>query len=151
MFPKIFIRLLALGCLLSLSSCETYKSEFMLGWTQLEAQGIQPVRPTPPSLGYRRLQAYGTVNEAVKLFLQAKGYPDYIIEQPGFVSIKIVCYYLGKNQAYLIQSTGNYAPSTRFLGPEPIGEKDRKLFKALADLEKVAASYSEAAATQTSR
>lgn len=136
-----FASLLLAGTLL-LSSCETYKNSFMLGWTQMDAQGIQPVRANPPTLGYRRLKAYASINEAVNVFLQGKGYPDYIIEQPGF-STKVVCFYLAKNQAYLIQSTGNYAPSTRVLGPEPIGEKDKNLFKALREVEKAAASYGE--------
>jgi hypothetical protein len=139
----IYFRLLALACTLGLVSCESYKSEFMLCYTQLEAQGIQPVRSSPPTLGYRRLKAYGTSNDTIKLFLQAKGYPDYIIEQHGLKPFKMFCYYISKNQAYLVQSTGNYAPSTRILGPDPIGEKDKKFFISLAETEREAASYQQ--------
>ena len=146
--PRITLRLLFALCLLAgLPACETYKSQFVLGWTQIEAQGVQPVRAKPPTLAYKRLQAHASLNTAVKLFLQAKGYPDYIIEVPGFVQVRIVCYYTGSNQAYLLQSTGNHAPSTRILGPEPIGEKDKKLFKALAELEKAASAYTETPAS----
>lgn len=132
--------LLALSTLL-LSSCESYKSNFLLGWTYAEAQGIQPIRANPPTIGYRRLKAYSTVNEAMKMFLQAKGMPDYIIEKPGF-STRIACFYTVKNQAYLLEMHGHYAiQGMKVLGPEPIGEKDLKLFKALNEVEKATAAY----------
>lgn len=134
--------LLTLSVLL-LSSCEAYKSNFMLGWTYADAQGIQPVRANPPTIGYRRLQAYATVNQAMKMFLQAKGMPDYIIEKPVFSS-RIACFYLTKNHAYLLEMSGHYAiQGMKVLGPEPIGEKDLKLFKALNEVEKATAAYQQ--------
>jgi hypothetical protein len=135
----LFVMFLIVG----LPACEAYKSQLFLNWTQIEARGIQPVRAKPPTLGYKRLHAHAGLNTAVKLFLQAKGYPDYIIEVPSFLQVRIVCYYTGPNQAYFLQSTGNHASSIRILGPEPIGEKDKKLFKALEELERAASAYNE--------
>jgi hypothetical protein len=141
----ILIRFLFATLLLaSLTSCQNYRNQFILGWTQMEAQGLQPVRSSPPSLAYKRLQAHSELNIAVKLFFQAKGWPDYIVEVPGIVQVCIVCYYMKKGEAYLLQSPGYYAPKTRILGPEPIGEKDKKLMKALAELEKATRAYSSA-------
>lgn len=134
--------LLAVLTLLSLlTSCESYKSASYLGWTQMDAQGLQAVRENPPSLAWKRLKAHAGVNDVVKLFLQSKGMPDYILENQGFWEVRICCFYESKNQAWLILSKGNSARTTRILGPEPIGEKDRKLFKALTELEKAAAAY----------
>jgi hypothetical protein len=136
------IRILLLTLLLaSLTSCQNYMNQIMLSWTQLEAQGLQPVRSSPPSLAYKRLKAYSELNGAVRLFFQSKGWPDYIVEVHGIMRVRIVCYYVKKDQAYMLQSTGNYAYSTRILGPEPIGAKDKKLFKALGELEKATNAY----------
>ena len=126
----------------SLASCETYKSATYLGWTQVDAQGLMPVRENPPSLAWKRLKAHAALNDVVKLFLQSHGMPDYIIESQGLWQGGICLFYQSKNQAWMILSKGNQARTTRILGPEPIGEKDRKLFKALAELEKAAAAYS---------
>ncbi len=140
---RLLLVLLAFTPLL-LTSCEAYKSNFMLGWTYAEAQGIQPIRANPPTIGYRRLKAYSTVNEAMKMFLQAKGMPDYIIEKPEFTSSRIACFYLTKNHAYLLQLPGHYAiQGMKVLGPEPIGEKDLKLFKALNEVEKATAAFQQ--------
>ncbi len=140
-------RLLRLGTLVaacaSLASCQTYKSQAYLGWTQAEAGGIQIVRENPPSLAWKRLQAHADVNAAVKLFLQEKGMPDYLLESHGLLEVRLCCFYEKKNEAWLILAKGYQPAGTRLLGPEPIGEKDRRLFKAIDELQRAASAYAE--------
>lgn len=124
-----------------LASCQLYKSQAYLGWTQAEAGGIQIVRENPPSLAWKRLQAHADVNAAVKLFLQDKGMPDYVLESHGLIEVRICCFYEKKNEAWLILAKGYQAAGTRLLGPEPIGEKDRRLFKAIDELQQAASAY----------
>ncbi len=124
-----------------LASCQLYKSQAYLGWTQAEAGGIQIVRENPPSLAWKRLRAHADVNAAVKLFLQDKGMPDYVLESHGLIEVRICCFYEKKNEAWLILAKGYQAAGTRLLGPEPIGEKDRRLFKAIDELQQAASAY----------
>lgn len=133
---------LAAACA-SLASCQLYKSQAYLGWTQAEAGGIQVVRQNPPSLAWKRLQAHADVNEAVKFFLKDKGMPDYVLENHGLIEVRICCFYEKKNEAWLILAKGYQAAGTRILGPEPIGEKDRRLFKAMDELQQAASAYAE--------
>jgi hypothetical protein len=140
---KIFsLFLIALFCL-SLSSCQTYMHAVELELTQPQAGGIMSVQATPPSTGYRRLQAYAGLNEAIRFFIQAKGYPEYYIEKRQFSKVAMVCFYPKKNQAYMVQSIGYTPQNTRILGPEPIGEKDKRLFKAIREVENAALAYEQ--------
>lgn len=125
----------------TLASCQMYKSQAYLGWTQAEAAGLQIVREQPPSLAWKRLQAHADVNAAVKFFLQDKGMPDYLLESHGLIEVRLCCFYAKKNEAWLILAKGYQAPGTRILGPEPIGEKDRRLFKAIDELQQAASAY----------
>jgi hypothetical protein len=138
---KPFLLLFSALLSLSLTSCQTYMQALELEMTQPQADGILAVKATPPSTGYRRLQAYAGLNEAIQFFLQAKGYPEYYIEKRQFSKVAMVCFYPKKNQAYMVQSIGYSPTSTRILGPEPIGEKDKRLFKALREVEKAASAY----------
>jgi hypothetical protein len=126
-----------------LTACQLYKSQAYLGWTQAEATGLQIVSDDPPSLAWKRLQAHADLNGAVKTFLQTRGMPDYLLEDNGLIEVRLCCFYEKKNEAWLILSKGNHAPSTRILGPEPIGEKDRRLFKAIRELQRAAAAYGQ--------
>lgn len=138
------VRLCCLALLgFALASCQLYKSQAYLGWTQAEADGIQIVRANPPSLAWKRLQAHADVNATVKFFLQDKGMPDYLLESHGLLEVRICCFYEKKNEAWLILAKGYQAAGTRILGPEPIGEKDRRLFKAIEELQQAASAYAE--------
>lgn len=127
----------------SLASCQAYKSQAYLGWTLAEAGGIQIVRENPPSLAWKRLQAHADINAAVKFFLQEKGMPDYLLENHGLIEIRLCCFYEKKNEAWLILAKGYQSEGTRILGPEPIGEKDRRLFKAINELQQAASAYAK--------
>jgi len=135
---------------LLLIGCQTASSAFMLGYTEMEAGGIQAVRAVPPSLAYRRLKARGDLDPIVKLFFQAKGYPDFSVEKPGTFRSEIVCFYSAKGHAYMLRTNEFNPMKTEILGPAPIGEKDKKLFKALQELEKAAAAYAETPAAASS-
>ncbi len=127
----------------TLTSCQVSQDAFELGATQANSNGLMSVRSAPPTIGFRRLQAYSGLNPAIKVFVQAKGYPDFIIEQRKLGKMAMVCFYPKKNQAYMIQTLLNLPGETQVLGPEPIGEKDKRLFKAIREVENAASAYGQ--------
>ena len=130
-------------CLLAVS-CETYKSAAYLGWTQMDSDGLQPVSEKPPTVGWKRLKAHAGVNDGIKLFLQTKGMPDFLVEKNGLLGDATLClFYVGKNEAWLLEYSTINPMKMKALGPAPIGEKDRRLFQALRDVEAAAAAYGE--------
>jgi hypothetical protein len=143
MHPFFKNLLLILATWLTLTSCQVSKDAFELGATQANSNGLMSVRATPPSIGYRRLEAYSGLNSAIKGFVQTKGYPDFIIEQRKLGKMAMVCFYPKKNQAYMIQALLNLPEETQVLGPEPIGEKDKRLFKAIREVENAALAYGQ--------
>ena len=103
------------------------------------------VAGNPPSLGYQRLQYHSSACPAVKKFLEIRGYPNFIIEDTGLTSRKIVLYYVKSNQAYLLGITTGFAPQKFDVsGPEPIGKQTRALFDALDKLDLAEASHARA-------
>jgi hypothetical protein len=140
MSQKLFL-LLSGSLVLLLSSCQNVAKFSYLASTQRQAEGLQSIRIDPPNVGYQRLTTHAELNSSIKIFLQKKGQPDYIIEDRRGPALRIVCFYVKKNQAYLIQAIGFQPKNTRVLGPEPIGEKDRRLFKALNEVKKATEAY----------
>ena len=132
------------GCLLSvaLPSCTLTHGAFMEGATDQAANHkVLPVRAQPESLAHKRLTYHSEVYPGLKMFLQLRGQPDYIIEDNGFTKRQIVMFYLKKDQAYLMElDNGLSGQQTKVKGPEPIGKKTRDLLDALQHLEKAASN-----------
>ena len=125
-------------------SCNTYKSAAYLGWTHAESQGLQPVQEKPPSTGWKRLKAHAELNDGVKIFLQTKGMPDFLVEKNGLLGDTSLClFYAAKNQAWMLEYNTINPLRMKTLGPAPIGEKDRRLFQALREVEAAAAAYGQ--------
>jgi hypothetical protein len=139
--PRRWIVPLAAALSFGLSSCQTYQTLYMLEKTAPVANRLTAVTANPPNLAYQRLRAHSELNQALLEFLTAKGDPEFIVEEQRFSTHQIVMYYPKRNEAYLMRSAPYQASSTVFLGPEPIGEKDKRLFKALREVEKAAAAY----------
>lgn len=137
--PALFLVLITLAALLP--GCATTH-----GTTNADARDrVLHVTENPPSMGYQRLQYHSGVSPALKGFLQVNGYPDFIIEDTGFRSRKIVMYYVKPNKAYLLTiTTGLVGQKFDVSGPEPIGKQTRALFEALNKLERAEASLAAA-------
>ena len=129
----------------TLSGCEMYKGTFLEGATDLKASGkMLAVHAEPESLGHKRLRYHSLVYSGLKVLLQMKGDPDYIVEETGFTKRRVVMFYLKKNEAYLMElDTTLVGPQSKLRGPEPIGKKTRELLDALTRLEKAKAAIGE--------
>lgn len=125
-------------------SCQTYQSAAYLGLTQSRSQGLQPVVEKPPSTGWKRLKAHAAMNDHVKIFLQSKGMPDFLVEENSLMGDASLClFYERKNQAWMLQYSTINPLRVKVLGPAPIGEKDRRLFQALREVDAAAAAYGQ--------
>jgi hypothetical protein len=130
-------------CLMTVS-CAPYQSAAYLGWSRLDAEGLQPVQEKPPTIGWKRLKAHANVNDAVKLFLQSKGMPDFLVEKTGLLGDTSLClFYDRKNEAWMLEYHTVHTTRIKVLGPAPIGEKDRRLFQALREVDAAAAAYGQ--------
>ena len=106
---------------------------------------ILHVTEDPPSFGFKRLTQHAAASAALKEFLEARGHPDFIIEDTGLVSRKLVLYYVKPDQAYLLSiKKGLTAQKFDVSGPEPIGKRTRELFDALTKLEQAEANLANA-------
>ncbi len=148
--PRCLVVALSLSLMTGLVSCQNFidaaasvSSSTTLGWTYDQSKGLQPVRANPPSVAYRRLTARANLVPSLKMYLQAKGYPDYMVEDAGPYSSSIVCFHVAKNEAYLMKISEFQYDKVKIIGPAPIGEKDKRLFKAMKELEKAASAYAE--------
>lgn len=147
---RCFVVALSLSLGTGLVSCQNFadavanvSSTTTLGSTYDQSRGLLPVRANPPSVAYRRLNARANLSPSLKMYLQAKGYPDYMVEDDGSHNSSIVCFHVAKNEAYLLKITEWQYDKVKIIGPAPIGEKDKRLFKAMKELEKAASAYSE--------
>jgi hypothetical protein len=127
----------------TLVSCRQLSTDMTLAATQSQVGGIMPVRADPPSVAYRRLMARSESETLTRHLIQAQGLPDYVIEEAGFTSAKLVCFYLKTKSAYLIRINDLHPGRNEIFGPSPIGEKDLRLLNAFEEVQAAARSYSE--------
>lgn len=126
---RALLTLLAAALLPSCSSLMEVK-------TDRQATGkILQVTSQPASLGYSRLGYHSAVYPALATFLQAKGYPDFLVEDKTLTTRQVVVFYLKRNQAYLFQmKEGISGQKMSVNGPEPIGNKTRAVLNAIGHL-----------------
>ncbi len=145
-----FSSLLAGAALLSqLCSCSLLKEEV----TDPQATGkILQVTSHPASLGYNRLGYHSAVYPGLAKFLEANGYPDYLVEDKSFTSRQMVVFYRKPNKAYLFQMKDSLSgQKLKVTGPEPIGKKTRALFDAIDHAGRAASGQGAGSAKRSNR
>ena len=127
--PSIFSLLAGAVIFTQLCSCSLLKEEV----TDSRATGkILQVTSQPASLGYNRLGYHSAVYPGLAKFLQANGYPDFLVEDKSFSLRQMVVFYVKPNKAYLFQMKDSLGgQKLKVTGPEPIGKKTRALFNAI--------------------
>ena len=114
----------------------------VLGGTDSLAKGkILPIKDNPKSLGKKRLEAYADAVPQLKQHVEARGYPDRIIETISFGGDrKVVMYYTKKGVAYLLIAEQFSMAKGKVVGPSPIGAKTKELFAAIDKLERMSSA-----------
>jgi hypothetical protein len=126
-------RLLSAACAcLFASGCGMVGDAWYTGWTDAAARDrIMLVRAAPESLGHQRLVHQSRIYPDLAVFLERKGWPDFIAETANDGQRYVVLYYLGRGEAWAARTNRSVPRLMEFAGPYPMTPNERRLLRQL--------------------
>lgn len=114
------------------ASCTPYEESGLPGSAAWIARGkIMTVREQPPSFGYQRLRAHIAKHEEIGLFLDERGWPDFLAESENRGRRYLIFYYTASKSAFACREGGQFGKTMEFSGPYPITEKEMRMLGQL--------------------
>jgi len=117
---------------LLLASCGSVGDSWTNGITRrAAADQIMLVSNEPPTLGHQRLQTQQRIYGDLKIFLSARGWPDFLAETDNDGRRYLILYYLDKRQAFAARTRRPDDRSMEFAGPYPITDRENEMLQSL--------------------
>ncbi len=94
------------------------------------------VRRDPPTTGFRRLAQQSVRYPDIRLFMEMKGFPDFLAESATGDRRYMILYYLKDRQAFACRTRNGRAGNVEFAGPYPVTDREFSLldgFRRRAD------------------
>ena len=92
---------------------------------------IMLVRDQPLTFGYTRLTVLSQLYPDLGLFIEAKGYPEFLAETMKGGNRYLILYYLKERKAFACRSGSGKSRQVEFSGPYPITDREADTLKAL--------------------
>ena len=130
----------AAATLLAPSCAPTSIDGFIRRTTSIANDHIMYVRADPETFGHKRLAALAGAYPDLGIFLQQKGYPDFVAETNKSGNRYLILYFLEDREAFASRSGAGSSRLVEFSGPYPVTNSE---YATLEELRKKASSTGE--------